>query len=146
MPYSSCILTEDELIVSHGSGLIKPAEMFDAIAALKKMPDYRPDLDRLIIIDDDASVPDIDLDALRTFKEKLHHETPSPLRSEALEKPLVFRAAIACNNPQNTGITALYVTMLKFDPTVEATFEHFLTVDDALAWLGKPKAALPQLT
>jgi len=140
MPYTSRILVEHELIVSHGRALIKPAEMFEAIAALKELPDYRPNLDRIIIIDDNARVSEIDMNALIAFKDKLHNETP-PSPSDPPETPTVFLAAIICNNRQHTGITELYVALLKTDPKVDATFKHFPTINLALAWLGKPDAA-----
>mgnify|MGYP005650504933 CR=1 FL=1 len=91
-------------------------------------------MDRIIIIDSDANLSEIDLNGLVKFKSKLHGDSPS---GRLPEKPIPLRAAIVCSNSINATISSLYASIMQGDPAFEAVFEHFSTLDTALDWLGK---------
>ena len=135
MGYESYLLSDNGLIVSYGHGKIKATEILGSLKQIAHNPSYRQEFDRLIVIDDDACLSEIDLHVLKSVVTTLHGSQQTAFAKLRTAKPTSFRMAVVCNNSLNKSIIDLYVAMLGNTPTIDVTYDDFLTVEEAINWL-----------
>jgi hypothetical protein len=145
MPYRIFQITEDELVVSIGTGIILPEEIVKAFQAVIKVPGYNADFDRLIFIDNTADLSQFDFPSMNTVKNALVSEMETAGENAPVEPAPHYRAAIVCSDKVKNIAMKLYSNLWANDPNQQADFKLFSNVNDALEWLGKPGAVIPPM-
>lgn len=148
MPFQIRVYPDHNLILSHGTGQIKPQEIADALHGVTFEAGFHPGMDRLTVLSQTASLSQIDNAHLRDFKRTIQKaETPETNGAEAPAAngpaPTVrFRNAFVCPKYINRMIVSLYASAWESDSAADAEFEIFQTLTGALRWLGRPETLL----
>ena len=148
MAFICTIMTEHSLMLVHGSGILKPDEIITAMRDIRERPEYEPDMDRLVIFDDNASMSEIDIAAISKIKDIDPERTVQaidPTNQPFPFSPTPYRIAFICNNQMNLNLVRLYEGMIKANQKVDVEINYFETVDNALGWLGKKNVTMPAL-
>lgn len=119
------------------------ADATDASAAIKQVvcdPDFAWDMDRIIVIDANTDMSQLNLGHLRAIKDDVIQAYFGGRDPDPSELP-VYRIAIVCPQPGNAAIVKLYGTVIDTEQVQIADLKLFDTIGGALEWLGQDAIA-----
>ncbi len=143
MAFKLQILSKESLLLGYGTGLILPEELHAIIPEVLSQPEFRPGLDRLIVIEEPASVSKLNSDELESIRLIVRNAELQDSIDTHNPGHIKFRTAIVCTDSIKIVIAKLYQALWASDPLADVKIEIFPSKREALLWLNRANLQLP---
>ncbi|MBO6947664.1 MAG: STAS/SEC14 domain-containing protein [Rhodospirillales bacterium] len=144
MPLSMRILPHRSLVIGSLRGRMTPADLRQSVRSFAEHPDFRPNLNRLVLAHSDVDVSESFLNNLFTIKEDMIEHYFDGAIPNAESTPL-YKTAIVTSSTGNEMITRLFQAVLDSDMPSVVALQTFRDIHDALAWLSLSETPLVDL-
>lgn len=140
MPLRYKVLPEQRLLLGVFQGMLTPEEYLNGIDELAHNPDFLPDYDRLAILSDDLDLSNFSMDDILTIKDRMiaaYYHGAVPEKSATSS----YRIAVVSAPSINEAMLKLYAATLTAAMLSNITTQTFLSLGEALDWLGHANLA-----